>query len=111
MTKVTLYQHDNHVYRLRLSGHADYDEYGYDIVCSAISMLTINTINSIESLTDEPLELLEEDSNQGIIDVIFPRREQGEYAPEAELLLKSLILGYLDIKNMYGEKHITINKQ
>ena len=29
-----------------LKGHAGYAEYGSDIVCSAVSMLTINTLNS-----------------------------------------------------------------
>ena len=33
-------------------GHADYDQSGKDIICSAVSMITINTINSIEQFTD-----------------------------------------------------------
>ena len=33
-----------------LKGHAGYAEYGSDIVCSAVSMLTINTLNSIKNL-------------------------------------------------------------
>ena len=29
------------------SGHAGYDDYGKDIVCASVSVLVINTINSL----------------------------------------------------------------
>lgn len=31
-----------------VSGHAEYDEYGYDIVCSAISAITLGSLNWFE---------------------------------------------------------------
>ena len=34
-------------------GHAGYAEEGYDIICAAVSVLTVNTINSIEKFTDD----------------------------------------------------------
>ena len=33
---------------IQISGHANYDEYGLDIVCSAISTSIIMTLNQIE---------------------------------------------------------------
>ena len=54
MTTVTIYQTKNGIYKgFELSGHAGYAKNGADIVCAAISMLTTNTINSIETFTDE----------------------------------------------------------
>ncbi len=108
MTKVTFYQKDEHVYRFRVDGHASFAEHGEDVVCAAISMLTINTLNAIESYTDEPFKELCINQKKGIIDVEFPRRKAGEYAPEAELLIKSMILGLETVKEMYGEKYINI---
>ena len=35
-----------------VEGHAGYADYGQDIVCSAVSVLVINCINSIDELTD-----------------------------------------------------------
>jgi len=32
--------------------HAGYSEHGTDIVCAAVSMLTLNTVNAIDELTD-----------------------------------------------------------
>ena len=111
MIKVTLYQKDNHVYRLRYEGHAGYAEHGSDIICAAVSMLTFNTLNAIEKFTDEPVKTLAYDEKQGLIDVEFTRRKSGEFEPEAELLIRTLILGLIDTKEMYGEKYIQILKK
>ncbi|MBE6022829.1 MAG: ribosomal-processing cysteine protease Prp [Cellulosilyticum sp.] len=108
MIKVTLHQKDNYVYRLRYEGHAGYAEHGSDIICAAVSMLTFNTLNAIERFTDEPIKTLAYDEKQGLIDVEFPRRKSGEFEPEAELLIRTLILGLIDTKEMYGEKYIQI---
>ena len=34
-------------------GHAGYAEEGQDIVCAAVSALIINTVNSLETFTDD----------------------------------------------------------
>ena len=111
MIKVTLYQKDNHVYRLHYEEHAGYAEHGSDIVCAAVSMLTLNTLNAIEKFTDEPIKQLAYSEEKGLIDVEFPRRKSGEFEPEAELLIRTLILGLIDTKEMYGEKYIQILKK
>lgn len=108
MTKVIFYQKNEHVYRFTAEGHAGFAEHGEDVVCAAISMLTINTLNAIEAYTDEPIKVLCINQKKGVIDVEFPRRKAGEYAPEAELLIKSMILGLETVKEMYGEKYINI---
>ena len=47
MIDVTLFQNDSGDYvGFRMTGHAEYAEYGSDIVCAAVSVLVINTINS-----------------------------------------------------------------
>lgn len=111
MIRVTLYQKDNHVYRLHLEGHAGYANHGNDIICAAVSMLTINTLNAIEQFTDEPIKQLAYCEEKGLIDVEFPRRKSGEFEPEAELLIRTLILGLINTKEMYGEKYIQILKK
>ncbi len=108
MTKVIFYQKDEHVYRFRVEGHAGFAEHGEDVVCAAISMLVINTLNAIETYTDEPIKELCINQKEGIIDVELPRRKAGEYASEADLLIKSMILGLRTVKEMYGEKYIDI---
>ena len=48
MVKVTFFKRNGVYYGFRESGHADYDESGKDIVCAAISAMTMLVINAIE---------------------------------------------------------------
>lgn len=42
---------------MEVSGHAGSGEYGFDIVCAAVSMLTLNFANSVEVLTGREAQL------------------------------------------------------
>ena len=54
MTHITIYKSTNGgIVGFRSAGHAGYAEEGSDIICSAVSILTFNTINSIEKFTDD----------------------------------------------------------
>ncbi len=108
MIKVNLY-HNNQgdLWHFNVSGHAEYADHGQDIVCAAVSMIVINTINSIMSFTNEPTEL-QEDPQDGLIDCIFPNIKIGQGSAEALLLLKSMTLGLQSVKQQY-EQYIQIN--
>ena len=47
MIKVLISAKDNNIKQINIKGHADYDDYGKDIVCSSVSSITITTINAI----------------------------------------------------------------
>ena len=72
----------------RACGHAGYAEEGEDIVCSAASVLMINTVNAVELYTGMEASLTS-DEESGMIDY----RITGELSREAELLLKTMVLG------------------
>ena len=48
MVKVTFFKRDGIYYGFRETGHAGYDEAGKDIVCAAVSAMTMLIINAIE---------------------------------------------------------------
>lgn len=48
MTKITFLRRDGIFYGFREIGHADYSEAGQDIVCSALSAMTMLIVNAIE---------------------------------------------------------------
>ena len=57
MIDVEIFQTSSGKYTgFRMNGHAEYAEYGQDIVCAAVSALVINTINSIEQYTEDSFE-------------------------------------------------------
>lgn len=47
MIKVQITVTDNNIKKINIKGHAGYDDYGKDIVCSSVSSITITTINAI----------------------------------------------------------------
>ena len=48
MIKVTFFKRDGVYYGFRETGHAGFDDAGKDIVCAAISAMTMLVINAIE---------------------------------------------------------------
>ena len=48
MTRITFYKSNGVFYGFEEKGHAGYDEAGRDILCSAISAMTMLIINAIE---------------------------------------------------------------
>jgi hypothetical protein len=84
-------------------GHADYAEEGSDIVCAGISVLVINTINSIAMFTSDRFET-DEDAEEGLIAFSFT----AEPSDDAQLLLRSMVLGLQNIQNQYGNEYIQL---
>lgn len=52
MIKVKINYKDNFVNCFKISGHANYDEYGKDIVCASVSSIVITSINMALSLDE-----------------------------------------------------------
>ena len=95
MTKVTFYQNsDNRCIGFEVWDHAEFAEQGSDIVCAAISALVINTVNSIETFTEDAF-ILDTDEEQARIGF----RLEGYPSKECTLLLNSLILGLQRIED------------
>lgn len=88
-----------------LKGHAGAGEYGHDIVCSAVSVLAINTVNSLERLADIKPDVLSDDENGGFLQVKI--KDDQTQLPNVQLLLQSFELGMRDVANSYG-KYIKI---
>lgn len=108
MIHITLYKKEQTLYRLRCSGHAHFASHGSDVVCAAVSMLVLNTLNAIHAFTKEPIETLAYKQSGGLIDVEFPKRKLGQIDQKTELLIQTLLLGIMDTKEMYGEKYIKV---
>ena len=111
MIKITIYQNHSNVYcGFRMDGHAGYAAYGSDIVCSAVSMLVINTMNSIEQFTDDQFDGSVHKEKDVVSFDILSEPVSGS----ARLLMDSLVLGLKAVQSEYGKKYIKIkikNKQ
>ena len=87
-----------------MSGHAEYDEPGKDIVCAAVSALVSNAVNSIEHFTDD-----ESSCGSGEESGMISFRCSHMPSHDASLLLDSMILGLEEIEdNNEYESYIDI---
>jgi len=104
MIKITIYKNSKGDYvGLRSFGHAGYAESGYDIICSAVSVLVINTINSIEAFTKDEVKI-KMDKKKGLIEFKFV----SDISEQSILLMKALELGLQRIKTDYNDGYIRI---
>ncbi len=86
-------------------GHAGYAEEGFDIICAAVSALTVNTINSIERFTEDAFKA---EAADGMVRWKFTELPVSK---ETTLLMDSLVLGLENIQETYGKKYIKIVKK
>ena len=100
MIQATFFKDSKGKYRgFSLLGHADYAWSGSDIICSAVTALAVNTINSIEKLTPDKDKLIyHTDEKSGLLSCSF----DGEIGPESTLLVNSLLLGLDSIRKSYN---------
>jgi len=95
MIKVTIYKTRKHHYLgFDVEGHANYLDDGQDIVCAAASILIINTINSIDSFTDDETSCVQ-DEDAGVIKFRFANHA----GHDANILLNSMVLGLESIED------------
>ena len=101
MITVTISRNSKGFAGFSAEGHAGYAEEGYDIICSAVSALTVNTVNSIEAFTEDALSGEQKD---GFISCRFPEG----LSREGELLMNSMVLGLTDIQKNYGKQYMKL---
>lgn len=94
MIKILIHKTEEGIDAFSCKGHAEYADEGFDIVCSAVSILTVNTSNSIEKLTGAALKTKQKDGNLSF-------RLEEKPNERTELLLQSMLLGLRDIEEQY----------
>lgn len=101
MTEITFYR-DNGIYTgFKAEGHASFARRNKDIVCAAISALTQTTVNSLDEINHEDIEVATDD---GLL--IFNLKSNKE--PSSQILLQSLYLGLEGISKEYGTKYCKV---
>ena len=86
---------------ISISGHANFDEYGKDIVCAAVSSTVLTTINGILSIDNKSIKV-EEDN---ILRIIVLNRTE-----IVDKLLNNMIRCLKEIEKKY-EKNIKIKEE
>ena len=100
MTRVTLFHEpDGRLSGFSCKGHAGYAEAGSDIVCAAVSALSITCCNALQSIAGVTPETAEKD---GFLSVRISSDQQNH---DAQVILRVFEQGISDIAASYP-KHI-----
>ena len=85
----------------QVSGHSGYAESGYDIYCAAVSVLALNTVNSIEVLCKDRDDAKDRD---GFLSCRFPEG----LSEGGKLLMNSMIMGLEQISEGDGKSRVKV---
>lgn len=102
MITVTVKREDGMYRSFCSEGHSGYAEEGSDIICAAVSALSVNALNSIEALTGDTVV---DEEREGYLRAEFP---QG-LSHGGQLLMDSLMLGLRQIAESCEEPYVTIS--
>lgn len=69
MIRIDVIHNNNNIKQIILKGHADYEEYGKDIVCAAVSATFLCTVNAILAIDEEAIQVISQKEEQ-VIDVM-----------------------------------------
>lgn len=105
MIELILKTKDKKILGFEVSGHAHFDDPGKDIVCSAVSMLTINTINTLEAILklkpNKEIYYKQED-NFISLDIALGSIDD-QKLKDTQIVMRSYELGMIDLLRAYQE--------
>lgn len=99
MIKINIKKNEN-IDLIEVRGHANYDEYGKDIVCASVSSMVITTINAIVRIDSNSIDYI--DNNGVIINVL-------KHTEIIDKLLVNLEELLIDLQKQYP-KYIEIRR-
>ena len=93
-----LYSHDS-IESISVSGHANFDAFGRDIVCASVSSIVITSVNAILRLENDAISYTE--SNGICIDVV-------RHSNIVDVILLNMVSLLEELEKQY-KKNIIIN--
>lgn len=73
MIEISVKKKDNNINYIKISGHAEYAEDGFDIVCASVSCIAITTVNALISIDEEYVVYSEED---GLLEIGIVKHDE-----------------------------------
>lgn len=89
--------------KFNLTGHADAGEYGQDIVCAAVSAVSIGAVNGVEALAGFTPNVDADEVNGGHLQLVIDQDLTGEQMHITQILLENLALSMQSIAESYGD--------
>ena len=109
MVTVDIFRKDEKFVKVKSTGHADHGSYGNDVVCSAISVYLINTVNTFTEILklDSDKLIFHFESGDAFFEINYDWLNETEMI-QVDILMKSLVFALESIRNE-NIKHLKIN--
>lgn len=102
MIKITYKENNDRIIYLKSEGHANYDEKGKDIVCSAVSAILIGGLNALKNIDDYQIS-----KNKGYLEIALNKNEQSY---DDYLVFKTILIQLRTIEDSYKD-YVKITKK
>lgn len=102
MIKVNIKKDMTGIEKVRLSGHANYSEYGTDIVCAAVSSIVTTSVNGIVSIDKDAITATD---NKEILEITVLKHN-----PVTDKLLINMVDLLKEIEKQY-KKNISVRTE
>lgn len=99
MIKIKIISNDK-INSIEISGHANFDEYGKDIVCSSVSSIAITTVNALLKLGKDINYI----NKEGYLKITINNHDE-----VVDILIKNMIDLFTELKGQY-KKNIMIGR-
>ena len=103
MIQITLYSQGDEITGFACTGHAGYAEYGSDIVCAAVSILTTTCVNALESVAGLKPTVKASSGNMKVT------RPTGS-GRDAQVIFQTLRQGLRDLQAEYSQ-YLLLNEK
>ena len=102
MIRINIIKKDNVIESITFKGHANYDDYGQDIVCAAVSATYLCTVNGILNLNKDSIDVI---SNKDLQKIIVLKKDNVTIS-----LLENMINCLESLQEQYP-KNINLDKE
>ena len=106
MTKLVVFKDGEHFIGFECVGHSGYAQHGEDIVCAAVSALTMHTLNALTDVVGIQVGF---EVAEAYLECILPSDLSDEDAKSAKVLMDALYLSLDNLQKQY-ETYITITE-
>lgn len=96
----------NRITAFTISGHANAGPHGYDIVCAAVSALSIGAVNAVAALCNVQLPV-QSGKKGGYLRCEIPNDLTASIDHDVQLLIEGMVVALKDIEKEYS-KHISV---
>lgn len=94
MIRVKIEYKDKNILSLKVTGHADYDEHGKDLVCAGVSSILVGGINAIDEAN--LIDMIQFKCKEGFVEI-----QLNSSCDELQIMMKMMFVQLKTIQETY----------